>query len=246
MRKWSEDQEKLVEDAQAQILLADGIFYTLLGPQQVQLTCSLTRSFPISSLLARLAGIPMSLGDSNSNPRDETATNPTLKVPNQPPPPTLAKLCDLIDQWPPLQRLTAQGAMAVYSMLQSLGSLLDEFQIKWWMSSGALLGTLRNGGMLPQDCDVDIAIWRPDAHEMLSPKFQAALAAAGLVSFHMPIYFQYRCCFWFQKSLGVSCFKPSHPCKMVVRRLMNLRETSLLTPYIFFRHIVNPSPSFEW
>lgn len=194
LRKWSEDQEKLVEDAQAQILLADGIFYTLLGPQQVQLTCSLTRSFPIFSLLARLSGIPMSLGDSNSNPRDEAATNPTLKLPNQPPPPTLAKLCDLIDQWPPLQRLTAQGAVAVYSMLQSLGSLLDEFQIKWWMSSGALLGTLRNGGMLPQDCDVDIAIWRPDAHEMLSPKFQAALAAAGLVSFHMPIYFQYRFC----------------------------------------------------
>ena len=188
-----------MEDAQAQILLADGIFYTQLGPQQVQLTCSLTGSFPIFSLLARLAGIPMSLGDSEDLGA-ETARSPLLKVPNQPPPPTLAKLCDLIDQWPPLQRLTAQGAVAVYSMVQSLGSLLDEFQVKWWMSSGALLGTLRNGGMLPQDCDVDIAIWRPDAHEMLSPKFQAALAAAGLVSFHMPIYFQYRCCFWFQKN----------------------------------------------
>ena len=193
-----------MEDAQAQILLADDIFYTLLGPQQVQVTCSLTRSFPIFSSLARLAGIPM------SDPGATATIPPLLKVPNQPPPPTLAKLCDLIDGWPPVQRLTAQGAVAVYSMVHSLGTLLDEFQVKWWMSSGALLGTLRNGGMLPQDCDVDIAIWRPDAHEMLSPKFQAALAAAGLVSFHMPIYFQYRCWLLFQKKALY------FPCKVVV------------------------------
>ncbi|CAJ1432550.1 unnamed protein product [Effrenium voratum] len=62
------------------------------------------------------------------------------------------------------------------------------------MSSGALLGTIRNAGMLPQDCDVDIALWRPDAHRLISPAFKAALAAAGVISYHMPIYFQYRFC----------------------------------------------------
>lgn len=211
---FSEDQEKLIQNAQAQILLAEAIFGKELAPQQVQLTCSLTGAFPIFLMLARLAGLPTSIknrafGSTESSPG-------SLQIPNQPPPPTLAKLCDKIDRWPPEQRLTEQGAVAMYSLVQTLGALLDEFGVKWWMSAGALLGTVRNGGMLPQDCDVDIALWRPDASQMLSPSFKAALAAAGIVSFHMPIYFQYRFC-WIQipaaadiRSMdgGLACYLP--------------------------------------
>ena len=41
-------------------------------------------------------------------------------------------------QWPPVQRLTAQGALVVYFLVETVGRLLDEFGVRWWMSSGAI------------------------------------------------------------------------------------------------------------
>ena len=182
------DVAELVRTAQAEVLQVE-VVYNEQSELQVRLSCSLAQDFPVWLLLAQLAGLPHSVSRVLGQ-----GTPSVFRVPNQPPPPTLAKLCDKLEHWPPAQRLTPEGARAVYFLVQAVGGLLDEFGIRWWMSSGALLGTIRNAGMLPQDCDVDIALWRPDAHRLISPAFKAALAAAGVISYHMPIYFQYRFC----------------------------------------------------
>ena len=168
----------LVAEAQAELLPLEAMLST-----RPELSCGLLRSFPVFDLLARMDGIVI----------QRPLPKEIRKTPNQPPPPTLAKLCDLIAS-PPQQRLTQQGALALYFLLRSVGALLDHFQVTWWMSSGGLLGTLRNQGLLLQDCDVDIALWRPHIAPLVSPSFKAALAAAGIAMFHMPIYFQYRFC----------------------------------------------------
>ena len=35
-----------------------------------------------------------------------------------------------------MQSLTPQGARAMYFLMKNVGGLLDEFGVKWWMSSG--------------------------------------------------------------------------------------------------------------
>ncbi|CAE8593940.1 unnamed protein product [Polarella glacialis] len=186
----SEDQEQLLEVAQAELLLSEPTYWSANGVLQVQQSCSLARAFPVWLLLARLAGIRATelVREGAEHIQRE------LPLPTQPPPSRLAAFCDMIDTWPPTQRLTAQGALATYFLVKTVGGLLDTFGVRWWASAGALLGAVRNGGILPQDCDVDIAIWRPDAHQLVKPAFRAALAAAGVVSYHMPIYFQFRFC----------------------------------------------------
>ena len=193
--------EWLVEEAQAELLPLEALFSSA---ESVELSCGLLKSFPTFELLARMDGIVLS----RPLPKEMEVT------PNQPPPPTLAKLCDLVVS-PPQQRLTSQGALALYSLLSSVAALLDHFEVTWWMSSGGLLGTLRNGGQLLQDCDVDIALWRPHIAPLLSPSFKAALYAQGIAIYHMPIYFQYRFCFLHvpaaadsRASHGLACHLP--------------------------------------
>lgn len=139
-----------------------------------------------------------------------------LQMPNGAPPPLLAQQCDRLESWPPAQRLTAEGSLTVYYLVKTVGSLLDAFGVKWWASAGALLGAVRNGGLLPQDCDVDFAIWRPDASQLVRPAFRAALAAAGIASYQVPIYFQFRFCLSQVPALadhrsvdaGLTCYLP--------------------------------------
>ncbi|CAK9071679.1 unnamed protein product [Durusdinium trenchii] len=195
--KLSQDQVRLIKAAQTEILLSEAIFEAedMTHPEQVQVTCSLVRAFPIFFLLSKLSGVDTQFSQIGS--LEVQKDDSVSRIPNQPPPPTLAKLCDRLDSGVPSQmsqRLTVAGSHLIYGLLHAVGSLLDFFGVKWWMSSGALLGTLRNGGLLPQDCDVDIALWRPDSHHLVSPSFKAALAAAGILAYHMPIYFQYRFC----------------------------------------------------
>ncbi|CAE7339206.1 ANK3 [Symbiodinium microadriaticum] len=188
-RALSEDQRKLVQAAQDELQQVEAAVWSLDGRDQVKASCSLSRAYPVWALLAWLG-----LGTlSKLEGRLPVDSSMPQRSPNQPPPPTLAKLCDRV-QWPLAQSLTAQGTLAVYFLVKTVGGLLDEFGVKWWMSSGGLLGAMRNGGILPQDCDVDIAVWRPDAHQMVRIPFRTALAAAGIAMYHMPIYLQYRFC----------------------------------------------------
>lgn len=46
--------------------------------------------------------------------------------------------------------------------LKEVTALLNEAQIPWWLDCGSCLGALRYGGVIPWDCDVDIAVLLPD------------------------------------------------------------------------------------
>lgn len=46
--------------------------------------------------------------------------------------------------------------------LREIGALLNEAQIPWWVDCGTCLGAYRYGGVIPWDCDVDIAVLLPD------------------------------------------------------------------------------------
>merc|ERR1712032_1558625 len=86
------------------------------------------------------------------------------------------------------------GALVAYNLVHGVGRLLDKFQVRWWAAHATLLGTLRNGGLLPQECDVDIALWRPDSHWLVRPEFRAAVAAAGIAIMQAPSYMVFRFC----------------------------------------------------
>lgn len=99
-----------------------------------------------------------------------------------------------VDRWPPTQRLTASGALLAYQLLHVVGSLFDAFQVRWWAAHATLLGALRNGGLLHQECDVDLALWRPDSHWLVRPAFKQALAAKSVTIVFLPRYFVFRFC----------------------------------------------------
>lgn len=102
--------------------------WSLDGRDQVKASCSLSRAYPVWALLAWLG-----LGTlSKLEGRLPVDSSMPQRSPNQPPPPTLAKLCDRV-QWPLAQSLTAQGTLAVYFLVKTVGGLLDEFGVKWWM-----------------------------------------------------------------------------------------------------------------
>lgn len=47
-------------------------------------------------------------------------------------------------------------------MLVDLAKICDEHKIKWWLSSGTLLGAARHEGFIPWDDDIDIVLLRKD------------------------------------------------------------------------------------
>jgi len=46
--------------------------------------------------------------------------------------------------------------------LRDITALLTQAQIPWWVDCGTCLGAYRYGGVIPWDCDVDIAVLLPD------------------------------------------------------------------------------------
>lgn len=48
--------------------------------------------------------------------------------------------------------------MATFEVLKYIKKVCDENSIKYWLSSGTLLGAIRHGGFIPWDDDVDIEI----------------------------------------------------------------------------------------
>lgn len=46
--------------------------------------------------------------------------------------------------------------------LREIAALLNEAQIPWWLDCGSCLGAYRYGGVIPWDCDLDIAVLLPD------------------------------------------------------------------------------------
>ncbi|MBS0626258.1 MAG: LicD family protein [Verrucomicrobia bacterium] len=52
--------------------------------------------------------------------------------------------------------------------MKDIISLLDESKIPWWVDCGTCLGAYRYGGVIPWDCDVDIAVLLVDFDNILS------------------------------------------------------------------------------
>jgi len=62
------------------------------------------------------------------------------------------------EQWAPMQHALAGESVDLYSMAHHVGRVLDEFNVLWWVVGGTMLGAVRHGGLMRQECDVDMAI----------------------------------------------------------------------------------------
>lgn len=57
---------------------------------------------------------------------------------------------------------------------RAAAKLLDAAGVTWWLSDGAVLGAVRDGGFLRTDPDVDLGVWAADM-----PTVRATFDAAG-------------------------------------------------------------------
>lgn len=55
-----------------------------------------------------------------------------------------------------------QHQLELLDMLKTLAAICSEHDIRWWLSSGTLLGAMRHQGFVPWDDDVDIVMFKED------------------------------------------------------------------------------------
>lgn len=75
-------------------------------------------------------------------------------------------------------------------VLAAGADLLDDLDVRWWLSSGTALGAWRDGALIPHDTDLDVGVL--DGPQV-PPLLDAAFTAAGFVSVRrMPYQLAYR------------------------------------------------------
>ena len=58
-------------------------------------------------------------------------------------------------------RLT-QIKQVCMGLLKAFADVCAKYNLKWWVDGGTLLGTVRDGHMIPWDDDVDVVMLRED------------------------------------------------------------------------------------
>lgn len=56
------------------------------------------------------------------------------------------------------QVLSQKEADILYQMTKDFHDVMEKFNVRYWIHGGTLLGSFRDGGLLPWDDDIDIAI----------------------------------------------------------------------------------------
>jgi hypothetical protein len=70
--------------------------------------------------------------------------------------------------------------LTVAADLRALSSVLNEFGVTFWLTSGTLLGCISRGSILPMDRDVDLGMWDRDR-----PKLEEALVQLKELGFRL-------------------------------------------------------------
>eukprot|EP00397_Hematodinium_sp_SG-2012_P046945 GEMP01053207.1.p1 GENE.GEMP01053207.1~~GEMP01053207.1.p1 ORF type:complete len:244 (+),score=39.52 GEMP01053207.1:357-1088(+) len=73
---------------------------------------------------------------------------------------------------------------------------LDRFHVHWWADAGTLLGAWRHQGLMPQECDIDFALWHHDVHLFANEgPLMRALNARRIRAFYLVAYRVLRLCY---------------------------------------------------
>eukprot|EP00397_Hematodinium_sp_SG-2012_P010046 GEMP01010151.1.p1 GENE.GEMP01010151.1~~GEMP01010151.1.p1 ORF type:complete len:646 (+),score=94.13 GEMP01010151.1:289-2226(+) len=91
-----------------------------------------------------------------------------------------------ISGWPPKQRSAPAEALDLYRLLHDTTPILERFGIHWWADAGTLLGAWRHHGLMPQECDLDFALWHNELYLFATGgPLVKALAAKGIRVFFL-------------------------------------------------------------
>lgn len=75
---------------------------------------------------------------------------------------TASQQADLRKKYNPDSSLLRKHQLELLDMLKTLAAICDAHGIRWWLSSGTLLGAMRHQGFVPWDDDVDIVMFKED------------------------------------------------------------------------------------